>query len=145
MASSKGKKITCKECGAKFYDLNKNSPTCPKCKAEQPSSAKLHRPGKKRKSESKSSAKDTDQSSLYTFGLVARAGDSQDGYVSPSLKDVKLEKSISKPSGWFVVSLDEENSKSKPVSINLPAAPIEGLKRYLATWRFEGVGPISNY
>jgi len=141
MASSKGKKITCKECGAKFYDLNKNSPTCPKCKAEQPSSAKLHRPGKKRKSESKSSAKDTDQSSLYTFGLVARAGDSQDGYISPSLKDVKLEKSISKPSGWFVVSLDEENSKSKPVSINLPAAPIEGLKRYLATWRFEGVGP----
>jgi len=29
-----GKKLACQECGAKFYDLNKKRPTCPKCAAE---------------------------------------------------------------------------------------------------------------
>lgn len=28
-----GKKHTCKECGVKFYDLNKEEPTCPECDA----------------------------------------------------------------------------------------------------------------
>ena len=26
-----GKKHTCKECGVKFYDLNKDDPSCPEC------------------------------------------------------------------------------------------------------------------
>jgi hypothetical protein len=28
-----GKKHTCKECGVKFYDLNKEEPACPECDA----------------------------------------------------------------------------------------------------------------
>lgn len=31
-----GIKLTCKECGAKFFDLKKKLPVCPKCAAEQP-------------------------------------------------------------------------------------------------------------
>lgn len=29
--SKYGRKFTCWSCGAKFYDLNKPSPKCPKC------------------------------------------------------------------------------------------------------------------
>ena len=29
-----GNKLTCQNCGAKFYDLKKKQPVCPKCKTE---------------------------------------------------------------------------------------------------------------
>ncbi|WP_284944350.1 TIGR02300 family protein [Acidisoma cladoniae] len=31
-----GTKRTCVSCGARFYDLGKSAPTCPKCGTEQP-------------------------------------------------------------------------------------------------------------
>lgn len=34
-----GTKHECTECGAKFYDLNKPEPTCPKCGTVQPPDA----------------------------------------------------------------------------------------------------------
>lgn len=34
-----GTKHECTECGAKFYDLNKPEPTCPKCGTVQPADA----------------------------------------------------------------------------------------------------------
>ena len=34
-----GTKHECTECGAKFYDLNKPEPTCPKCGTVQPPNA----------------------------------------------------------------------------------------------------------
>jgi hypothetical protein len=140
MASSKGTKLACKECGTKFYDLNKNPPRCPKCKTEQASAGNLRRPSKKRP-KPRSDADDFTQSSLHTFGLVDVGSDNDDRYISPSLNNVNLEKNFNKLSGWFVVFLDGENAKSDPTYIRLPAAPLAGLKRYLATWRFEGVGP----
>jgi hypothetical protein len=33
MSSKFGRKFTCFSCGAKFYDLNKPNPRCPKCNA----------------------------------------------------------------------------------------------------------------
>jgi hypothetical protein len=140
MAASKGTKLACTKCGTKFYDLNKNPPRCPKCKAEQASAGKSRHRSKKI-SKTKSGADDSTQSGLYTFGLVDVGSDDDDRYISPSLKNVNLGNSLNKVSGWFVVSLDEENAESGPIYIRLPAAPLAGLKRYLATWRFEGVGP----
>jgi len=33
-----GNKLTCQDCGVRFYDLKKKNPACPKCGAEPPQS-----------------------------------------------------------------------------------------------------------
>lgn len=41
-----GTKYTCFKCGAKFYDLKKPEPVCPKCGADQRESPALRAPDK---------------------------------------------------------------------------------------------------
>jgi uncharacterized protein (TIGR02300 family) len=45
-----GKKWTCFSCQAKFYDLNKEEPICPKCGADQRASPVVEKPARKRAS-----------------------------------------------------------------------------------------------
>ncbi len=47
-AKDLGTKYTCFKCGAKFYDLNKPEPACPKCGADQRQAAKSPAPAEKR-------------------------------------------------------------------------------------------------
>ena len=45
-AKDLGAKYTCFKCGAKFYDLKKPEPLCPKCGADQRESPALRAPEK---------------------------------------------------------------------------------------------------
>jgi uncharacterized protein (TIGR02300 family) len=45
-AKDLGTKYTCFKCGAKFYDLKKPDPLCPKCGADQRESPALKNPEK---------------------------------------------------------------------------------------------------
>lgn len=45
-AKDLGTKFTCFKCGAKFYDLKKPDPLCPKCGADQRESPALRAPEK---------------------------------------------------------------------------------------------------
>ena len=45
-AKDLGTKYTCFKCGAKFYDLKKPEPICPKCGADQRESPALRAPDK---------------------------------------------------------------------------------------------------
>ncbi|MGC4117447.1 MAG: TIGR02300 family protein [Myxococcales bacterium] len=45
-AKDLGTKYTCFKCGAKFYDLKKPEPICPKCGADQRESPALRAPEK---------------------------------------------------------------------------------------------------
>jgi uncharacterized protein (TIGR02300 family) len=44
-----GAKWTCYSCGARFYDLNKPDPACPKCGADQRQSPVFEKPKRVRK------------------------------------------------------------------------------------------------
>jgi hypothetical protein len=43
-----GTRWSCYSCGAKFYDLNKPEPLCPRCQADQRQSPKFEQPKAKR-------------------------------------------------------------------------------------------------
>ena len=45
-AKDLGNKFNCYKCGAKFYDLKKPEPVCPKCGADQRESPSLRAPDK---------------------------------------------------------------------------------------------------
>ena len=48
MASHLGTKYACFSCGAKFYDLNRPAPVCPKCGVDQREMPADAKPEKKR-------------------------------------------------------------------------------------------------
>ena len=101
MVKSKGKKITCKECGSKFYDLNKNPPECPKCKVEQAPAGKARRSIKK-KPETKSDTNDTTRSGRHTFGLLDTSHDQEHGvYAEGAVIELPLRKIRRYDRGWY--------------------------------------------
>lgn len=52
-----GRKWACYSCEAKFYDLNKPEPICPRCQADQRESPAFEKPKRKKAKRAKKAAK----------------------------------------------------------------------------------------
>ena len=127
MASKKGQKHRCDRCGTKFYDLNSIPVTCPKCGTGRNLGA---RPEKLRKKDVKTF--------LWTIFNDFHSK-KHEVIVGPNSIDTSL---LTEP-GWyfFPPGISAENKPIEPSdAIYMREAPIEGIRSYLETYAFKGIG-----
>jgi uncharacterized protein (TIGR02300 family) len=92
-----GKKYMCGKCGAKFYDLNRPTPVCPKCKTDQNT---LPPPDKK-----KISFKEAKESKEKRFPV--RGEEEEAPFVEPYEEEEEYEEEF-EPGEDDLFDLDEE-------------------------------------
>jgi len=79
-----GNKLTCSNCGAKFYDLKKKQPVCPKCGeayvVQKPKTRRASAPAEQTPAPAPAPAPDTTEKT-----------EGEDGLITPELEDELLE------------------------------------------------------
>ena len=128
-----GKKITCKNCGAKFYNFNKFSYSCPKC-------LKLY---DKKPTQFISKKTKPENEELVKIDLIFVKKDNSPKGKSVLFGNIELPEPNNLKAGWYGV-IKESISKglltnSEPL-IFLKTSPIEGLKTILSSYRFPNIG-----
>ena len=127
MASKKGQKHQCVRCGTKFYDLNKIPVTCPKCGIGKNIGARLAKPRKK------------DLKTFLWTIFIDPHSKKPEVIAGPNTIDTS---SLTEP-GWYFFSpgIAAENENINPSdTIYLQEAPVEGVRSYLETYAFKGIG-----
>ena len=141
MTTARGKKVTCADCGAKFYDMNKFPPECPKCKKAngklKSNSSATKKSGSK--STSKKAAKDTSEVE-QALGLICLDADSLPLYMSSNLAATSIKTDLKRKKGWFLVSMKADAPERIGYKIQIPEIPVAGLRKYLMSKTFDGVG-----
>ena len=146
MASKRGNKHRCGTCGTTYYDLNKPTPSCPKCGTfDVPDS-----PGKKPKKTIAAAAKrkSTPQSGKEErkpgSDLWVCAVESGNAVATVISGPTTLDTSNLTEPGWYFFKPDksaQQKSLSPKSAIHLKDIPTNGIRSYLETYAFKGIGP----
>ncbi len=127
-----GQKITCTTCGIKFYNLNKKSMPCPKCGSPQDVKIKQSPYAK---------IKDYSIQNDKVVSLVRLEKNNKPEVLFNTLRIITTG---IKKIGWYYISerkiLKVDNTLDLSKIIYLSNPPIEGIIKYLQTYRFKGIG-----
>jgi len=140
MTIHRGVKRSCKNCDVKYYDLNRDPPSCPKCgtyyipkKTSAQKALKLHKTNS-----SKSKLKKKELEPDLTLWVVAVSAGTSIPYTiaGPS----KLNKIKLVEPGWYFFQPNTKKIKPEQ-AIHLRDIPKKGLQSFLSTGIFKGIGP----
>jgi exodeoxyribonuclease V alpha subunit len=125
-----GNKTVCGSCGAKFYDLNKVPPVCPKCgiKGSNNSYEKWN-PRKKG---------DGPNAQLWVVRVLEKTSKPVVVIGPNSLNTSELESP-----GWYFFAAEKnvsEETLNSSKAIQLKRSPLKGVRSYLETYAFKGIG-----
>ena len=132
----KGKKIKCKSCGAKYYDLGIIDKPCPKCNIN---------PIKISKNKFKKNIKKEESSEKLNIDFFYLDNDKNNQFITILNNTVKLNASLFWIKGWYAVKHNHNNiiNVDDPNLVYINSSPINGLKTVLSNNKFPGIGQIT--
>jgi len=141
MSDKRGNKLKCSSCGAAYYDMNKPSPSCPKCGTfHVPDKAVRKRTTGKRKTPQKTETYNN-KPDPRLWVCVLEGGSSEATVVSgpPELNT----SSLKEPGWYFFKPLTSSGTKplSPKTALHMMEEPSAGIQSYLQTHAFKGIGP----
>lgn len=141
MPSKRGNKRQCADCGASYCDLNRPSPSCPKCGTFYvPSKAGQKQSAAERKTPHRTE-KDIPKQDSSLWVCVLEGGSMEATVVSgpPELNTSALRE----PGWYFFKPLKPAGAKplSPKTALHMMEAPSAGIQSYLQTLAFKGIGP----
>ena len=135
----RGTKWTCKSCGAGFYDLGKKSPSCPKCGLEVVVKKATSKPRAARPAAGDNHEADENNANIWIVSLSDK--DAKPEVISGP---ASLDLSGIRKKGWYFFDADREragSALSADTAVRLADPPSLGMRRFLGSRYFRGIGP----
>ena len=132
----KGKKIKCKSCATKYYDLDQKDKPCPKCNSI---------PYNNTKNKFNKNVKKEDDFDKLNIDFFHLDNEKKNRFLTILNNTVTLSSSLFWMKGWYAVKHNYNKilNADDPNLVYINKSPVNGLKNVLSTNKFPGIGQVT--